>query len=145
MIAAEETVPMRTFARFLPAVPLVGAVAASLLVFSPMPGFAQYGRTFHTMVKPSPSDVAIMRKIVREDFTGKPKGTTESWKNPESQNSGTITLLDRFESKGRDCRRARYIIHPGPQQLHGTVTADYVLTSCKLPDGTWKLDSSARP
>jgi len=124
---------------------LAGGLAALLLLLLPVDAVAQYGRSMKSMVKLSDKDIAIMRKIVREDFTDKPKGTTVPWDNPESGNSGTVTLLDRFPSKGRDCRRARYVIKPGPRQPASVLPGDYVLTSCHMPDGTWKLDSAAKP
>ena len=122
----------------------IGAAAAALLLFCPLGAVAQFGRPLNSMVKLSDSDLAIVRKIVREDFTGKPKGTTIPWSNPESQNSGTVTLVDSFASKGRDCRRVRYLIKPGPTQPAGTIKSSYVLTTCRLADGTWKLDNDAR-
>lgn len=122
----------------------IGRLAAALLLLWPMGALAQYGRPLHTMVKLSDSDLVIIRKIVREDFTDKPSGTAIAWKNPESQNSGTVTLLDRFTSQGRDCRRVRYLVEPGPTEPPSTISATYVLTSCRLADGTWTLDDSAR-
>lgn len=123
---------------------LAGAVAVALLLGLPIGASAQYGRTFHTMVKLSDSDLAIIRKIVREDFSAKPIGTTMPWSNPESQNSGTVTLLDRFPSKGRDCRRVRYVVKPGPTQPTTAIGGNYVLTTCREADGSWKLDREAQ-
>jgi surface antigen len=122
----------------------IGAAAATLLMLCPPGAVAQYGRPLNTMVKLSDSDLRIVRKIVREDFNGKPKGTTIPWSNPESQNSGVVTLLDSFASSGRDCRRVRYLVKPGPSQPAGTIESSYVLTTCRLADGTWKLDNAAR-
>jgi len=122
-----------------------GALAAALLLLSPVDAAAQYGRTFHTMTKLSDTDLAMIRKIVREDFTGKPKGTTASWSNPESTNSGTVTLLDSFTSQSRDCRRVKYVVKPGPKQPPATVPATYVLTNCRNADGSWKIDNAAKP
>ena len=122
----------------------IGRLAAAVLLLWPMGAVAQYGRPLHTMVKLSDSDLVIIRKIVREDFTDKPSGTTIAWKNPESENSGTVTLLDRFASAQRDCRRVKYLVKPGPKQPPSTISATYVLTSCRLADGTWKLDNDAR-
>lgn len=123
---------------------LLTMVTASFLL-QPPPAAAQYGKAFRNSPKLSSQDVAIIRKVVREDLTGKPKGTTLPWSNPESKNSGTVTLLDRFDSSGRDCRRVRYVIKPGPKQPAGVITGSYVLTSCRLADGSWKLDNSAQP
>jgi surface antigen len=131
----------RSLARAVP----FGAIAAGLLLLWPMDGLAQFGRSSRTTVKLSNSDLVIIRKIVREDLTGKPNGTTIAWSNPDSTNSGTVTLLDRFRSEGRDCRRVRYKVKPGRKQPASVVPSDYMLTSCQLADGSWKLDSQARP
>src|SRR5690348_1021905 len=101
----------------------IGALLAAALLLWPMGAVAQYGRPLHTMVKLTDSDLVIVRKIVREDFTDKPSGTTIAWKNPESQNSGKVTLLDRFTSQGRDCRKVRYLVEPGPTQPPSTIPA----------------------
>lgn len=132
-------VPARLPSAFLPLL----LVMVSVLLAPP--AAAQYGKAFRNSPKLSSQDVAIIRKAVREDLTGKPKGTTLPWSNPESENSGTVTLLDRFDSAGRDCRRVRYVVKPGPKQPAGVITGSYVLTSCRLADGSWKLDNSAQP
>jgi hypothetical protein len=136
---------MRATNGLVPSIILAGAAAAlSTLLLNPH-AIAQYGRTFRTTIKLTSTDLAIVRKIVREDFTGKPNGTMMSWRNPESGNSGTLTLLDRFPSSGRDCRRVKYFIQPGPKQPASVIPATYVLTSCRLADGSWKLDDQAKP
>ena len=122
----------------------IGPLVAALLLLWPMSAHAQYGRPLQTMVKLTDSDFVIVHKIVQEEFTGKPNGTTIAWKNPETQNAGTVTLLDRFASQGRDCRKVRYLVEPGPTQPAASIPGTYVMTSCRLADGTWKLDDSAR-
>lgn len=124
---------------------LLPLAAAALLLLTPGDGAAQYGRTFRTAPKLTSADIAIVRKLVREDLTGKPVGTTLSWSNPDSENSGTVTLLARFDSRGRDCRRVRYMVNPGRNQPAPVKPATYELTSCRLADGTWKLDNAATP
>lgn len=121
-----------------------GTLLVAFILFSPIDASAQYGRTFRTTVKLTSSDLVIIRKIVREDFTGKPNGTTRAWSNPESQNSGAVTLVDRFDSQGRDCRRVRYLVKPGPQQPPSVISSTYLMTTCRLPDGTWRLDNQAQ-
>jgi hypothetical protein len=124
---------------------LFPTAAGVLMLLAPLESSAQYGRTFRTAPKLTSDDIAIVRHLVREELTGKPKGTTLSWSNPKTENSGTVTLLDSFASEGRDCRRVRYVIHPAPRQRTPIRPAQYVLTSCRLPDGTWKLDQAAKP
>ena|SRR5690242_5249830 len=126
--------------RRLPRSPLV---AAALLLATPATAFAQYGTTFRNAPMLSKSDVATIRTLVNEKLATQPIGTTMAWSNPETENSGTVTLLDRFTSEGRNCRRIRYQMNPGPKQPSNVSTAAYALTSCQLPDGTWKFDNQA--
>jgi len=119
-------------------------LAAAILLLAPVGAFAQFGK-FRDTPTLTNKDIQIIRKLVREGLTGKPKGATLAWSNPASTNSGTVTLLDQFPSGGRDCRRVRYVIKPGAGQLATVRPADYVLTSCHLPDGNWKLDNQAQP
>lgn len=138
---------MRRNTRVLPgsARLLLALAAAAPLLLAVPAATAQHGRTFRSAPKLTGSDIAILRKLVRQDLTDKPNGTTLPWSNPDSRNSGTVTLLDRFPSRGRDCRRVRYRIEPGPQQASFARPATYVLTSCQLSDGTWQLDKAAKP
>lgn len=130
----------------LPLLKLTTPLAAvAILMFVASDAHAQMGAGFRTSATLTGSDIAMIRKLVREDLAGKPKGTTLPWKNPQSQNSGTVTLLDRFPSTGRDCLRVRYVVNPGPNQPASDQPSTYVITSCKLPDGTWKQDNSAKP
>ncbi len=119
-------------------------LAAALLLMT-APGWAQLGKSFRTAPKLTSTDIAMVRKLVREDLTGKPKGTTLSWSNPDSTNSGTVTLLNTFTSQGRDCRRVRYTVKPGVKQPADVKPATYGLTSCRLADGSWKVDNNAKP
>lgn len=119
---------------------LIMAVTALLLV--PAAGFAQLGPTFRTAPKLTQQDIAIIRKVVRQDLDGKPNGTTLPWSNPESQTNGTVTLIDRFPSQGRDCRKVKYVINPGSSSQ---IPVTYVMTSCRFADGSWKFDNAAQP
>lgn len=134
---------MRATMRNVASITLAGFVAVLLTLQLDPHATAQYGRTMRTMIKLTDTDLAIIRKIVREDFTGKPNGTTMSWSNSESENSGTLTLLDHFQSKGRDCRRVKYFLKPGPKQPASVIPATYVMITCRFPDGTWKFDNQA--
>jgi surface antigen len=118
-------------------------IAAVLLLATPAAAFAQYGTTFRNTPMLSKSDVATIRTLVSEKLATQPIGTTMAWSNPETENSGTVTLLDRFTSEGRNCRRIRYQMNPGPKQPSNVKTTAYAMTSCQLPDGTWKFDNQA--
>jgi len=116
-------------------------IAATALSLVPAATLAQYGTAFRNAPHLTSKDIEIIRKIVRVDLEGQPNGTTLPWKNPESQRYGTVTLLDRFPSQGRDCRKVRYVINPGPT---ADIRTTYVLTSCRYADGTWKVDNAAK-
>jgi hypothetical protein len=123
---------------------LLSTTVAALLPALP-DALGQIGLTYDFGDIPSltRSDLAMMRKLVREGLTGKPDGTTLSWHNPESQNSGTVQLLEEFPSQGRDCRRVLYVVKPGPNDEADVDS--YILTNCRLADGTWRIDAQARP
>lgn len=105
----------------------------------------QLGPRFRNAPKLTSADLAMMRELVREQLTGKPNGTTLDWNNPQSGNFGSVTLLATFRSAGRDCRRVRYAVRPAASsQTAASRTHTYVLTNCRLADGSWRLDSSAK-
>lgn len=137
---------MHELARTMPKIfqSLSLAMIMTLPLIAPPQAFAQYGKAFRNSPKLTKSDITIVRKLVREDLTGKSKGTTLSWNNAASGNSGTVTLLADFRSQGRDCRRVGYVVKSAPRQAAAS-SSTYELTSCHLPDGTWKIDSAAKP
>jgi len=61
-------------------------------------------------------------------------GTTETWSNPKSGASGTITAGNAVQRKGMACRIMRYQnTVPGPRAQRNAT-----LTWCKTKDG-WKV------
>jgi surface antigen len=122
----------------------LGAIALTVLFAGP--ASAQLSaQHFRGQPKLTKSDLAIVRHLVRVELAGKPYGTQLSWDNPESTNSGTVRLLDRFASRGRNCSRVEYVIKPGPKQPSATTTNTYVLNNCQLQSGAWQIDSQAKP
>jgi surface antigen len=119
-------------------------MAGVCLLLAPASAVAQYGN-FQTAPNLTREDIEIVRKVVRKDLAGKPKGTTLPWRNAASQNSGSVTLLSEFPSQGRDCRRVRYAIKPGAGQPASVAPATYVMTTCRMLDGSWKTDNQAKP
>src|SRR4029077_6221739 len=53
---------------------------------------------------------AVVTPLLDDDSV--PPGTTREWKNPNSGNGGTVTLISRFETVYQDrklpCRKIRY-------------------------------------
>lgn len=63
-----------------------------------------------------------------------PVGTTSTWKNPDSGNSGTFTPTRTFQNQqGQHCREFQQTIVVGgrAQQAYGT--------ACRQPDGSWRI------
>jgi surface antigen len=61
-------------------------------------------------------------------------GGTESWSNPQSGASGTVTAGNALQRKGMACRIVRYqLTVPGPREQRSVS-----LTWCKTQEG-WKI------
>ena len=62
-------------------------------------------------------------------------GRSEAWSNPQTNTSGTSTILRVFRSGGMACHLVRnHIVIAG--QPPGR---DYRLTWCRTPSGEWKI------
>lgn len=57
------------------------------------------------------ADVEMMKAAAREGMDGQPEGTVNTWANPESRNSGEVTLVRRFEEDGNECRILRHVVN----------------------------------
>jgi surface antigen len=65
-----------------------------------------------------------------------PAGTTTTWKNPDSGNSGTLTPTRTYQNNsGQYCREFQQTITIGGQQEQSFGTA------CRQPDGSWRIVS----
>jgi surface antigen len=65
-------------------------------------------------------------------------GTTRSWENPATGNSGQIQLLRTFQSSdGRECKRIRITNQAGPTKGVST------MNMCRSGAGPWRIDSTA--
>ena len=63
-----------------------------------------------------------------------PTGTTATWVNPDSGNSGSITPTATYQSAGGEyCREYQQTVTVGGEQQSAYGTA------CRQPDGSWKL------
>ncbi len=63
-----------------------------------------------------------------------PSGTTSSWVNPDSGNSGTFTPSKTYTtSQGQYCREYQTTVTVG-----GEVQSAYG-TACRKPDGSWEI------
>ena len=62
-----------------------------------------------------------------------PAGTTSSWQNPDSGNSGSVTPTRTYETEVGYCREFEQTIRVGGRNESGYGTA------CRQPDGSWRI------
>ena len=113
----------------------VVVVCAALAVW--LPARAQFlGFGLETNVELTKQDLDIIRHTVNEQVHGKRVGTTAKWSNPDSQNSGKITLVRKFKRNGQRCETLDYrlITKSTPE-----APQHFRLSSCLQPDGQWRL------
>jgi hypothetical protein len=123
----ERRAAMRSMFEF--AVPLALALAVQ-------PAQAQLmGPAWETNVVLTQADVDMIKGALAAKIHGQRQGTTASWTNAKSGNSGAITLVAISTRDGRRCEQIEYRMVAANR-----TTADrYVLTSCRQADGSWKL------
>lgn len=83
----------------------------------------------------TPEDAEMIRQLTRVEMTGKPVGTALAWNNPSTRNYGTVTLVERTEREGRECRTIQHFI-----QIRGHAkpwTGN--VTLCLQADGSWRI------
>jgi surface antigen len=115
--------------------PIRAAILFATLVAG-LPAQAQYLLGLETNIELTKQDLANIRQTVHEQVHGKLIGTTEKWSNPESQNSGKITLLRKFTRNHQQCETLDYRLI-GMRKT--TAPEHYSLSSCLQPDGRWRL------
>jgi surface antigen len=87
----------------------------------------------------SPEDNQLLFESIARLNAAEPSkvGSSESWDNPQTKNSGTSTVLKVFHSGGMACHLVRHHI-----VIHGRAPGqDYRLTWCRAPTGEWKIKS----
>jgi surface antigen len=103
------------------------------------PAFAQINPFRGTRATPLNSDdIAALTDATNRllDRPGLATGAKETWSNPKSGASGTVTAGTATKQKGLACRVMHYgLAVPGPHSER-----DRTLTWCKTHDG-WKLGS----
>jgi surface antigen len=85
----------------------------------------------------SSDDIALMKSASRAEMDGKPDGTTNTWENLKSGNSGSATLVKTSVTNGQTCRRIQHTILPKGK----TTPWSYLVNLCRQADGTWKTRS----
>jgi surface antigen len=92
--------------------------------------------TWESHIVLSQQDLDMIRAAVINQVHGKPVGTTASWSNPASGNSGSIKLGTKLVRKTQQCEGIEYTVRSGGTPVY---TEHYHLTSCLQSDGTWKI------
>ena len=108
---------------------------ALLLAFRPAEAQLM-GPLWETNVTLTRADLNMIRATLASKIHGRPAGTSAAWSDPASGNSGTITLLKISERQGQRCEQIEYRNYPRETWRPADI---FVLTSCRQPDGTWKL------
>lgn len=107
------------------------------LLLAVQPARAQLlGRLWETNVTLTRADLDLIQETLRQKIHGEPAGATAAWSDPASGNSGTVTLLQITERQGQRCERIEYRNH---SRDTWRPSDRFVLTSCRQPDGSWKL------
>jgi surface antigen len=109
-------------------IPVIGLLAASAQ--------AQLLPTWETNIVLSQQDLDLIHGAVSNQIHGKPVGTTASWSNPASGNSGLIKLGKKLARKSQQCEEIEYTVRSGGAPVY---TEHYHFTSCLQPDGAWKI------
>jgi len=117
----------------MPIKPLVLIVAA---LASPVALTQWVGPGLESNINLTQQDLDMIRHTVNQQIHGKPVGTTASWSNADSKNSGTIKLLKKFTARNMRCEEIGYTLVTTASAVS---PEHYVLDSCLQPDGSWKI------
>ena len=85
----------------------------------------------------SPQDNQLLFESVARLNAVEPSqvGSSEAWNNPQTNSSGTSTILRVFHSGGMACHLVRHqVVVAGRQPGH-----NYRLTWCRTSSGEWKI------
>jgi surface antigen len=117
--------------------PLVKFVLPFALLLAFQSAEAQLlGGLWETNVTLTRADLDMIRTTLINKIHGNPSGTSAAWSDPASGNSGTIKLLNVSERQGQRCEQIEYRNYPRDKWRPSD---RFVLTSCRQPDGSWKL------
>ncbi len=117
--------------------PKIAVLAAIVLVSLDASALSQ-GNTFKRMgTELSKEDIEFLKqagaKLYERDSVQ--VGTTETWANSDSGNSGVVTLIKIFEKQGMPCRQLQHEVRVSGKSDPSNVE----FTRCKTTEGDWKL------
>ncbi|MFQ5959549.1 MAG: RT0821/Lpp0805 family surface protein [Alphaproteobacteria bacterium] len=80
------------------------------------------------------ADQAYVARTAQYSLESAPVGTTSTWTNPDSGNSGSFTPTRTYEAaQGQYCREYQTTV------TVGGATEEAYGTACRQPDGSWKV------
>lgn len=80
------------------------------------------------------ADKLAMSRTTQRALETQPSGTTTTWRNPDSGNSGTVTPRPAVQrASGEYCREFQQTVTVGGK------TEEAYGTACRQPDGSWKI------
>jgi surface antigen len=78
-------------------------------------------------------DKELAMQAAQQSFENSRSGTSTSWRNPDSGNSGTITPTRTYENGDQYCREYQQTVVVGGE------SQDAYGTACRQPDGSWQV------
>src|SRR5215470_17783446 len=90
--------PVKKFVTFVAGLMLAGAAQAQLLP------------TWETHITLTQQDLDMIHGAVTNEVHGKLVGTTASWSNPVSGNSGAVKLVKKVTRKNQQCEDIEYTV-----------------------------------
>lgn len=82
------------------------------------------------------ADRLAMERTTQTTLETAPTGATRTWKNPDSDHSGTVTPMRTYQAKsGEQCREYRQTVLIGGREEEAYGTA------CRRADGSWEVVS----
>ena len=82
------------------------------------------------------ADKAAMAQTTYNALQNQQSGTTSTWKNPDSGNSGTITPTKTYQTaSGKYCREYTQTVTIGGR------TEEAYGKTCRQPDGSWEIQN----
>ena len=120
------SLPVKAFVPFVAGLMIATAAQSQLLP------------TWETHITLTQQDLDMIHDAVTSKIHGKPIGTTATWSNSASGNSGSIQLVRKLVRKNQQCEEVAYTVRSGGSGKP-VYTEHYHFTSCLQPDGTWKI------
>src|SRR5271166_6806495 len=74
---------------------------------------AQLLLTWETNITLTEQDLDVIHSAVTNQVHRKPAGTTATWSNPATRNSGVIKLVKNFVQRNQQCEEIEYAIRSG--------------------------------